>query len=590
MLDRKFLELIVGYRFHIFVVSIFMFLASMVDSISLASLPVALRIVFNSDQPPVFFRDNPQLAFIDELIRKIFFDVSPMEAMYRLALFVVLVFLFKFIFLYTKELIVAFTEERIMMDIRNRMFRSLLQFPIHTVESMKVGEIVSRFTNDVKLLRGAITEGFFEFIHSLIKAVVFISLAILLVKSLFFFAVFIIVPLGILLALITKYLRRRWEKLNIYIAKLGAYIGSVVRGMRVLKVFSNVETEYERFLPISRKYFSNAVKLEALNRFAQLFSEFVVSIPIAILLVYSAHLILVQREITSDQFIVFLLIVVSSISPIKRLFRANNFIQQGVSAYRRCLQFIDIPKEDKGGNLKFETLRSELLLRDVGFGYGSKPILENINLRISKGEKLAIVGPSGSGKTTLLNIISGLIKPDRGEILLDGISLWEYDIHSYRRRIAIVPQETFLFEGSIYDNLTLGEDIPIERVVQVCKLVGAHEFIEKLPNGYFHVLSEGGANLSGGQKQRLSIARAILRNPEILIMDEPTSNLDAVSERRIVDAVVKFLPRTTVIVVSHRITSIRDMDRIVVLENGKLVCEGKHEELVRRCSLYRRSL
>ncbi len=585
MISREFLQLLLRHWKLIIVLLIVMFLGSIIDGISLSSLPIALRIIFNSQEPPHYFQHIPSLQFLDEVIANTFFRVPPTVAILRLSVFILILFLLKFLILYTKDLMVAYVEEKIIMNLRNDMFRHLLTLPVNYFR--RHGEIISRFTNDTKLLKGALTEGLFDFVNSTIKALVFITIAFLMASQLMLVGIVTIVPLGLFLGWVSRRLRRRWDRINYYMGEIAGYINSISRGIKVIKIFSTIEREFERFRRISRKYFVSALKLEALGKFAQQSSEFLVAIPIVLLLIYSSHLIFIEKSLTSDQFMVFLLVVISTISPVKRIFRSNNFIQQGVAAYHRCLELLNIPSEPKGGERPFPGLEREIEIRDLWFSYDNQPALKGLNLRIKKGQKVAVIGPSGAGKTTFLEILAGLLKPERGRILMDGKDLWGFDIYSYRRRISIVPQETYLFEGTIYENLTMGEDIPMERVIEACKIADAHEFIEKLPGGYFYHLDEGGTNLSGGQKQRLAIARAILRNPDLILLDEPTSNLDAESEEKVKNALSNALKGKTSIIVTHRLSTAVDADLIVVMDGGRILDTGTHEELLKRCRVYR---
>ncbi len=562
-----------------------MFIGSLIDGISLSSLPIALRIIFSSQEPPRYFQHIEQLRFLDNWIAGTFFEVNPITAITRLSIFILVLFFLKFLVLYTKDLMVAYVEEKIIMDLRNDMFRHLLALPVTFFR--RHGEIISRFTNDTKLLKGALTEGLFDFINSSIKALVFIVIAFAMASQLMLIGIITIVPLGLFLGFISRRLRARWDRINEYMGQIASYINSVSRGIKVIKIFSSIEREVERFKRISRRYFVSALKLEALGKFAQQSSEFLVAIPIVLLLIYSSQLIFVQRSLTSDQFMVFLLVVISMISPVKRIFRSNNFIQQGVAAYHRCLELLNLPPEPRGGERKFEKLEKGVEVKNLWFAYSNEPVLKDINLKIPKGKKVAIVGLSGAGKSTLLEILAGLLKPDRGHVMVDGMDLWDYDIQSYRRRISIVPQETYLFEGTIYENLTMGEEIPMEKVVEACEIANAHEFIEKLPGGYFYRLDEGGTNLSGGQKQRLAIARAILRNPELILLDEPTSNLDAESEEKVKNALSRALKGKTSVIVTHRLSTAVDSDIIVVMDEGRVLDTGTHEELLSRCHVYK---
>ncbi|MEN3047106.1 MAG: ABC transporter ATP-binding protein, partial [Candidatus Hydrothermales bacterium] len=258
-----------------------------------------------------------------------------------------------------------------------------------------------------------------------------------------------------------------------------------------------------------------------------------------------------------------------------------------ISTYNRTLAFLKIVDEPKGGSKIFNKLESKIEIVNLNFSHRNHKTLKNINLTINKGEKIAIVGPSGAGKTTLIETIAGLLKPTSGNILIDGIELWEYNINSYRSKIAFVPQEPFLFEGTIYENLTLGENIELEKIKYACKLANISDFIESLPNGYFYKLTEGGLNVSGGQRQKLTIARAILRNPEIILLDEPTSNIDIESEEKIIKALETFLVDKTAIIITHRLSLLNLVSKIVVMKDGTILNIGKHRELYDRCEIYR---
>ena len=584
---KNFLSFVFSRKVSIIFLIFLVALGSLVESISFSSLPIALRVILNSQEPPKLFSNVESLKFLDNLINDLFFKVEPHLAIIRIAILTFFIFLIKFLVLFLKDVITTIVEEKMMMEIRNKMFSKLLLLPTYWINTHSSGEIISRFTNDIRLLKGSLTEGIFEFLFSLVKLIIYISILIVIALNLLLFGILIAIPLGLLLFLISKAMNYRWNKLNQNISQMGSYIGSVVRGIKVIKIFSSRNNEISKFEKLSKNYFNSVLKLEALGSFSSNFSEFIVSIPIILFLVYVSNLVFLKSQLTSDQFIVFLLLVISSISPIKRIFKANNHIQRGVSIYNRILEFLNLPDEPRGGNIKFEKLKEKIELVNVSFYYGNKVILDNISFTIKKGEKIGIVGLSGAGKTTLIEILSGLLKPSLGKVLIDGIDLWDYDIESYRSKISFVPQEPFLFEGTIYENLTFSKNMSLEEVKKACNLANIDEFIESLENGYFYKLSEGGTNLSGGQRQRLTIARAILRNPEIIFLDEPTSNLDAQSEEKIINAIENFLFDKTAVIIAHRISTILFVDKIIVMKNGRILDIGKHEELLQRCEFYR---
>jgi len=584
---KNFLSFIFKRKLSIIFLIFLVSLASFIESISFSSLPIALRVILNSQEPPRLFSNVENLKFLDNLIARLFFNVEPHLAIMRIAILTFFIFLLKFLVLFLKDIITTIIEEKMMIEIRNKMFSKLLSIPTYWINTHHSGEIISRFTNDIRLLKGSLTEGIFEFLFSLVKLVVYVSILVIIAFNLLLFGILIAIPLGLLLFLISKAMNYRWNKLNQNISQMGSYIGSIVRGIKVIKIFSSRNNEISKFEKLSKNYFNAVLKLEALGSFSSNFSEFIVSIPIILFLIYVSNLVFLRSQLTSDQFIVFLLLVISSISPIKRIFKANNHIQRGISIYNRILEFLSLPDEPKGGQIIFEKLKEKIEVVNVSFYYGNKIILDNISFTIRKGEKVGIVGLSGAGKTTLIEILAGFLKPSSGKILIDGIDLWNYNIESYRSKISFVPQEPFLFEGTIYENLTFSKNISLEEVRRACNLANISEFIESLESGYFYRVSEGGANLSGGQKQRLTIARAILKNPEIIFLDEPTSNLDAQSEEKIINAIKSFLFDKTAIIITHRISTILFVDKIIVMKNGRILDIGKHEELIDRCEVYR---
>jgi len=584
---KNFLSFIFKRKLSIIFLIFLVSLASFIESISFSSLPIALRVILNSQEPPRLFSNVENLKFLDNLIARLFFNVEPHLAIMRIAILTFFIFLLKFLVLFLKDIITTIIEEKMMIEIRNKMFSKLLSIPTYWINTHHSGEIISRFTNDIRLIKGSLTEGIFEFLFSLVKLVVYVSILVIIAFNLLLFGILIAIPLGLLLFLISKAMNYRWNKLNQNISQMGSYIGSIVRGIKVIKIFSSRNNEISKFEKLSKNYFNAVLKLEALGSFSSNFSEFIVSIPIILFLIYVSNLVFLRSQLTSDQFIVFLLLVISSISPIKRIFKANNHIQRGISIYNRILEFLSLPDEPKGGQIIFEKLKEKIEVVNVSFYYGNKIILDNISFTIRKGEKVGIVGLSGAGKTTLIEILAGFLKPSSGKILIDGIDLWNYNIESYRSKISFVPQEPFLFEGTIYENLTFSKNISLEEVRRACNLANISEFIESLESGYFYRVSEGGANLSGGQKQRLTIARAILKNPEIIFLDEPTSNLDAQSEEKIINAIKSFLFDKTAIIITHRISTILFVDKIIVMKNGRILDIGKHEELIDRCEVYR---
>jgi subfamily B ATP-binding cassette protein MsbA len=310
---------------------------------------------------------------------------------------------------------------------------------------------------------------------------------------------------------------------------------------------------------------------------------------------YGGMQVLELGTMRASEFLTFLIAIFQIMPPVKELTSVNNRIQESTSAAKRVFEILDIEPDIKEAPnaIELKEFKDEIVFENVWFSYnGTKNgdfILKGINLKVKKGEILAIVGPSGAGKSTLVDLIPRFYDPTEGRILIDGIDLRMIKIKSLRDKIGIVTQETILFNDTIRNNIAYGlEDCPIDKIIEVAKAANAHDFIMQLPNGYDTVIGERGMKLSGGQRQRISIARALLKNPPILILDEATSNLDAESEILVQEAIERLMQNRTVFVIAHRLSTIRNADRIIVIDNGRIVQEGKHEELIHQDGLYKK--
>jgi len=275
--------------------------------------------------------------------------------------------------------------------------------------------------------------------------------------------------------------------------------------------------------------------------------------------------------------------------PLKMLFQANAPIQQGLASMARIGKVLAVPEEPRGGR-EFPGIRRGLEIRGLWFSYDpGVPVLKDINLFIKRGERLALVGPSGAGKSTLADLLAGFGSPEKGEILIDGVPIGEFSMESYRKKVSLVPQETFLFSGSVFQNIAYARpDADVSSVIRAAQDAFAHDFIQELPDGYDTELGERGARLSGGQRQRIALARALLKDPDLVILDEATSALDSESEEAVRSALERVLSGRTSVIIAHRLSTVLSADRIAVLNEGRLVDVGSHAELMERCPLYRR--
>lgn len=461
-------------------------------------------------------------------------------------------------------------------------YRHILELPMNFFGSRKVGEIVSRF-NDASNVRDAISGATLTIMIDTLMAVGGAIVLYMQNAKMFGIAVIMVV----LYAAIVLGFRKSYDRWNRNQmednAQLTSYLVESLNGMQTVKAFNaerkaNYETE-SRFVKLLKSVF----RLSFIGNMQNALKVFVELVG-GIVILWVGGVDVIHGSLTMGQLITFQSLLVYFLDPVKNLINLQPQMQTAVVAADRLGEILDLEAE-KGESerrkLHPESIAGDIELKNIDFRYGTrKLVLEDVSLTIRKGEKVAFVGESGSGKTTLAKLLLHLYQAESGEILINGNNIEDIRIETLRERIAYIPQETFLFSGSIYENLTLGIDYPVmEDVVDAAKKAQAHGFINEMPLRYETRLEENGANLSGGQRQRLAIARAMLKKPDVLILDEATSNLDAVTERALDDTIREFSKDMTTIFIAHRLSTIKNCDRIYVMDKGRIIESGTHEEL-----------
>lgn len=461
-------------------------------------------------------------------------------------------------------------------------YRHILELPMNFFGSRKVGEIVSRF-NDASNVRDAISGATLTIMIDTLMAVGGAIVLYMQNAKMFGIAVIMVV----LYAAIVLGFRKSYDRWNRNQmednAQLTSYLVESLNGMQTVKAFNaerkaNYETE-SRFVKLLKSVF----RLSFIGNMQNAMKVFVELVG-GIVILWVGGVDVIHGSLTMGQLITFQSLLVYFLDPVKNLINLQPQMQTAVVAADRLGEILDLEAE-KGESerrkLHPESIAGDIELKNIDFRYGTrKLVLEDVSLTIRKGEKVAFVGESGSGKTTLAKLLLHLYQAESGEILINGNNIEDIRIETLRERIAYIPQETFLFSGSIYENLTLGIDYPVmEEVVDAAKKAQAHGFINEMPLRYETRLEENGANLSGGQRQRLAIARAMLKKPDVLILDEATSNLDAVTERALDDTIREFSKDMTTIFIAHRLSTIKNCDRIYVMDKGRIIESGTHEEL-----------
>jgi len=590
--EKSPLSLLLGFaarHWFLFAASFLMaLLASLAEGVAVGTLSPLLRVLFGQEGLPPFLSD-PRLAWLGNLIKTHILGVSPMLAVARLALFMIALYGLKSLFTYLHRAWAAAVQEGVTRDIRDELFRKLMRVSLSALSRLSSGDIMARFSSDAEQIKRALTDGFFVVVQEGLKGVIYLAIASLASWKLLLLSLFLVPISIILIAYVGRKLRKRSGRAQERMGDMSRYLYEVLSGIKVVKINTQEDEEARRFARHNRAYFSSMLRLSWMANLGPPLTEFLTAIVAAGMLLYSANLIFLEKSLSPDQFMVFLVSALSLMRPLKMLFQANAPIQQGLASMARIGAVLAVPEEQRAGR-EFTGIKEGIEIRELWFSYDpGHPVLKDINLFIRKGERLALVGPSGAGKSTLADLLAGFGTPEKGEILVDGVPLSEFSIESYRRKVSLVPQETFLFSGSVFQNIAYAKpDADVASVIRAAKDAFAHDFIQGLPQGYDTELGERGARLSGGQRQRIALARALLKNPELVILDEATSSLDSESEEAVKSAFERVLTGRTSVIIAHRLATVLSADRIAVLNEGRLVDVGSHSELMERCPLYRR--
>jgi ATP-binding cassette, subfamily B, bacterial MsbA len=493
---------------------------------------------------------------------------------------------------YGQTYLMFYVGSRVVADIRQQLFNHLLRLSVGFHLKNPSSRMTSRVINDVNWIQSAVSSVLKDLFQQSLTFLVLMGVIVYQNWHLALFAV-IAIPLSVYpMVRLGERLRKIATSGQERTADMATALQETLIGIRIVKGFTRESAEAERFGRYNEAYFRNGIKSTQVAAITSPVLEAVGIIGIAGIIWYGGSQV-IRGVMTPGTFFSFLAAVFMIYAPLKRLASANNAIQQALSAGERVFAVLDVPTEAAidTGTRDFAGVQSAIELRHVSFLYEGMeaPALQDVSLTVRVGEVLALVGSSGSGKTTLVNLIPRFYDPTAGAILIDGVDLREIRLSALRRQIGIVSQETHLFDDTIRNNIAYGrEDIPPEAILEAAGAAYAHEFILRLPAGYDTLIGENGIKLSGGERQRLAIARALLRNPPILILDEATSSLDTESERMVQMALANLMKGRTTFVIAHRLSTIQGADRIAVLDRARLVEVGCHDELLAFEGTYRR--
>ena len=503
---------------------------------------------------------------------------------------VIFFFLMKNLFNYLALYNITFVKNGLLKNLRENLYSKVLNMPISYFLNKKKGDLMSRITADIL----EIQTSYLSILELMVReplTIIFTLIVMFTISPQLTLFVTLFIPIsGFIISIIGKKLRKDSKEVQQQQSNFLSIIDETISGQKVIKSFLSENFFHNKFKSINNLLYRFSNKVINRKNLAGPFSEFMGILVIGVLLWFGGKMVLISETISGTTFIVFMGLAYNILTPAKNLSKSFYSIKKGNAAAERVFEIIEYNKNkyDENRTLDFKKFKKNITFNNVEFSYGEVKILDKISFTINKGESVALVGSSGSGKTTIANLLNGFFGPTSGNILIDDISISNITKESLYRNISIVTQESILFNDTILNNIRIGNlEASKEDIIEASKEANAHEFIQEQLNSYDTTIGDYGNNLSGGQKQRLTIARAMLKSPSILILDEATSSLDSESEKKIQNAIDKLMHGKTSLIIAHKFSTIKKCDKIILIDKGRIIAQGTHQELINSNSSYK---
>ena len=600
---RRILHYVKPYWFSILMNIVFNILAIVFSLFSFSMIVPFLNLLFNPDNlttiKPEFALDTDSLlALLDYYVSYIIILKGQAAALVFICLLLVIAFFLRNITTYFALYFMVGARAGTIKDIRNDLYKKIMILPLSFYSKHKKGDIMARITTDVQEIEVSIISYLDVFIKSPLTIAAYFAYMLGVSWRLTLFVVLLLPIGGLIIGWIGKSLKKDSLDGQNRFAGMLATIEETIGGLRIIKAFNAIGYSSEKFNEQNGRYTRVIRFVNRKRDLSSPMSEFLSSIIIAIVIWFGATLILdaaknpeAVSSITAANFIAYIVVFSQIISPAKSFSQGFYSLQKGMASADRIFEVLDAEEVivEKQDALPLPDFKDSIVYNNVSFHYNEVNVLKNIDLTIPKGKMIALVGESGGGKSTLVDLLPRFYDVSEGHILIDGIDVRDFKICDVRGLMGIVSQESILFNDTVFNNIAFGlEHATREAVIEAAKIANAHDFIMEMEDGYDTYIGDRGMNLSGGQRQRISIARAVLKNPPILILDEATSSLDTESERLVQEALAKVMTNRTSIVIAHRLSTIQNADEILVMVKGQIVERGKHEELIEKGGVYKR--
>ena len=575
---------------------IFNLLSVLFSLVSLAMLAPFLQLLFGKEklknaEPAFSFSANGLLDYIKYILSTLIKNHNEIYALAAICAIIILSIFLKNIFLYFSYRVLAPMRNRVMTRLRADLFSKILELPISFFTEQRKGDIISRMSNDANEIEWSVMSTLEGLIKDPLNIIIILATLVFISPTLSLFLLVLLPLTGFIIGRVSRSLKKQSTIAQEQSGVLMSILDETLSGLRVIKAFNAEKLLKGKFFGTNNYLNNIRNKIMFRRDMASPMSELLGVMVLSCILWFGGRLVLSHRGLPPEAFITYIAIFSQIINPAKSLSTAFYNAQRGSAAIKRIEEILiaTVTVKEAINPKTFEAFKQRIEFKNVHFAYEDATVLDDINLIIEKGKTIALVGSSGAGKSTLADLIPRFHDVTNGELLIDGVNIKEYSLFSLRNQMSIVTQEPILFNDTIAANIAIGNpNASMEDIEHAAKVANAHDFITQKEEGYETNIGDRGSKLSGGERQRLTIARAVLKNPPILILDEATSSLDTESERLVQDAINNMMLNRTCVVIAHRLSTIRHADEIIVLQKGKIAERGTHEQLIQQPGLYKR--